>query len=820
MTPLFLIAYALILAIILIAAFVLLNSSRTKGRLARSLDMGLFLVVLPRETPVQGQRPDKELIAVMEQLYASLTNIHSQGWNKFLYGEPYLALEMAVHHVGEEINFYVAVPRAYEQIFEKQVHGLYPTAEVQRVRDYSIFSPQGVQAGAYLRMTADPILPIRTYAKLEADPIGELTTALSKLQREGEGAAIQILIRPSHRTDIRSLAQKVAREMQNGLEFSRALSIARHGKKKEEKKPENNLVEPPKVVTAFEDELIKALQNKASRPLFDANIRLLVSAADDVRARQLLNDVSSAFVQFNAPDLNGFSVNMITDAALDKLIFNYAFRIFEDRQTLYLSSDELTSVYHFPLPTSGGSRVRMLKSKTAEPPANLPDTGVVIGKSVFRGQEQLIRMGDIDRRRHLYLIGQTGTGKSSLMKTMLQQDIAEGKGVCVIDPHGEFAEYVLSVVPKERADDVVYFNPGDIDRPLGLNILEVDPSKPEQKTFIANEFFTIMRTIYKDLPEAFGPMFEQYYKNSVLLLMDVFQKQFEDNGSQLAGIEDQRPTLADIPRVLTDTEFRHAKLDLEPNPLVKNFWLQEAEKTGGEAALANMAPYINSKLSPFLANEFLRPIIVQKTSAFDFRDVIDTGKILIVNLSKGRIGEMNANLLGMLVVSKLLMAALSRIDITDEEQRRDFYLYIDEFQNVTTPSIATILSEARKYRLDLIIAHQYIKQLQDQIRDAVFGNVGSTIAFRVGPDDAEFLKGQFEPVFSSADLMNIDNFNAHVRLLINNQTARPFNIQTIREPEGLPEIAEALADVSRLRYGRPRADVEAEIRASYQSLMS
>lgn len=798
-----------------IAALVLLNSSRTKGRLARSLDMTLFLVSVPREAAEQNQRPDKEMIAVMEQLYSSLTNIHAQGWNRFLYGEPYIALEMAVHHIGEEIHFYVAVPRTYEQIFEKQVHGLYPTADVQRVQDYSIFSPKGVQAGAYLRTKADPILPVKTYSKLESDPLGEIVTAMSKLQREGEGAAIQILIRPSHQDNVRSLAQKVAREMQGGVEFSKALQIARHGKK-EGGKPANNLVEPTKVVTAFEEETIKALQNKASRPLFDVNIRLLVSADDEVRAKQLLNDLSGSFVQFGAPDMNTFSANSVSGKSLEKLIFNYAFRIFDDSQRVYLSSDELTSIYHFPLSTTRASKIKMLKSKIAEPPPNLPEAGIIIGKSVFRGQEQSVRMSDVDRRRHLYIIGQTGTGKSSLMKFMLQQDINDGKGACIIDPHGEFAEYALSMVPKERADDVIYFNPGDIKRPLGLNILEVDPSKPEQKTFIANEFFMIMRTIYKDVPEAFGPMFEQYYKNSVLLLMDVFQKQFEDNGLRLEGIEDKRPTLVDIPRVLTDTEFRHNKLDDEPNPLVKNFWLQEAEKAGGEAALANMAPYINSKLSPFLANEFLRPIIAQRNSSFDFREVIDSGKILVVNLSKGRIGEMNANLLGMIIVSKLLMAALSRIDIADESQRKDFYLYIDEFQNVTTPSIATILSEARKYRLDLIIAHQYIKQLQEPVRDAVFGNVGSIVAFRVGPDDAEFLKTQFEPVFSPSDLMNIDNFNANVKLLINNQTARPFNVQTIREPEGSPEAGSALAELSSLRYGRLRADVEEEIRASYQ----
>ncbi len=817
MSLILLITYALILLIIAVAGLIVFGGIRSKGSIARALNMSLFLVTLPRgKSSDSNLKPEKELIAIMEQLYASFANIHASGWNKFTYGEPYLALEMAVHHVGEDIHFYVSVPRSYEQTFQQQVHGLYPDAEVARVKDYNIFNPRGVVAGTYLKQQGNPILPLRTYTELESDPLGGIVTALSRLQHEGEGAAIQILIRPSHHQDIRSLSQKVAHEMQAGNDFNKSLTLVKQSKKKSS---DSVNVEAPKTLTPFEINMIQALQNKASRPLYDTNIRILVSADNQPRAEQILNDAGGAFVQFGAPDRNTLELVKLRDKALEDLIFNFSFRIFDDAQTTFFSSEELTSMYHFPLPTTQAPKIKMLKARVAEPPLNLPSTGVVIGTSNFRGDEKKVRIADNDRRRHMYVIGQTGTGKSSLMKNMIVQDIENGKGVCLIDPHGELAEYVLSMVPKERADDVIYFNPGRVEFPFGLNMLEFDPLKPEQKTFVANEVLAIVKSLYGDVPEAFGPMFEQYFKNSILLLLDVYQRKFEENGSVHTGIGHLMPTLAGIPRVMTDASYRKTLLAQETNPLVKNFWQEEAEKAGGDAALANMAPYVTSKLNPFLANDYMRPIVGQPRSAFNFREVIDNQQILIVNLSKGQIGDINANLLGMVTVSKLLMAALSRIDM-DENARKDFYLYIDEFHNVTTESIATILSEARKYRLSLVIAHQYIKQLKDQIKDAVFGNVGSLSVFRVGAEDAEFLKNQFDGVFTPQDLINIDNFQAHVKLLIDNQTSQPFNIKTIQEKPARPAVASALAMLSEKKYGQPRADVENAIRSSYQNLTS
>jgi len=749
--------------------------------------MTLFSVALPRDLAAVGagqqQRTEKELISIMEQLYSSFSNIHSKGWNKFIYGEPYISLEMAVNHVGEEIFFYMAVPRNYEQIFEKQVHGFFPTAEVEKVKDYNIFNPDGAAAGAYVKLSANPILPFKTYQLLQADPLSEIATALSKLEKEGEGAAVQILMRPSHRNDLRSLAQKVAREMQGGLSFQKALLAAKRSKPKPKTKEEE--AQMSRVVTPFEEEIIKGIQSKATKPLFDTNIRIVVSASNEARAKQLLGDIEGSLIQFTANEMNGLKVVNVSSGALSKLSFNFSFRLFDNSQLVSLSSEELTSLYHFPLASTLAPRIRFLKAKSAEPPFNLPREGVILGRNVFRGVTSEVRMTKNDRRRHFYVLGQTGTGKSTLMENMIYQDIADGEGVAFIDPHGTAIEKIMGMIPSERMEDVVVFDPSDTGRPLGINMLEYDINHPEQKTFIVNELLSIFQKLF--LAETMGPMFDQYFRNAVLLLLDDSQH--------------EKPTIVNIPRVLTDEAYRRDKLTRETNPIVKNFWELEAEKAGGEAALANMAPYITSKINGFIANEYLRPILSQKDSSFNFREVIDQKKILLVNLSKGKIGDINANLLGMLVVGKLLISALSRVDVP-EEQRPDFYLYIDEFQNFTTDSIATILAEARKYRLDLIIANQFIKQLVDKIRDAVFGNVGSLAVFRVGADDAEFLKNQFEPVFTPQDLVNIDNFNCYVKLLINNQTTRPFSIKIDPPHESTPELVQKTKELSRLKYGK------------------
>ena len=475
-----------------------------------------------------------------------------------------------------------------------------------------------------------------------------------------------------------------------------------------------------------------------------------------------------------------------------KVSYNYIFRNFEEKNAVVLSTEEIAGIFHFPISTTETPKIKWLKSGSAPPPVNIPKEGILLGYNDYRGVKTDIRLSDNDRRRHLYTIGQTGAGKSTFLQEMAKQDVQNGKGICFIDPHGDAVEDILTAIPKERAEDVIIFDPSDTERPLGLNMLEYE--KPEEKSSVINEMISIFDKLY-DLKQTGGPMFEQYARNAMLLVME-----HPESGS----------TLMEIPKVLADEDFRRMKLEHCNNPVVRDFWIKEAEKAGGEAALANMVPYITSKLTTFISNDMMRPIIAQQKSSLDFREIMDSGKILLINLAKGKIGEINSHLLGMVVVGKILMAALSRVDMP-EEKRRDFYLYIDEFQNVTTDSISQILSEARKYKLNLIIAHQFIGQLSEEISKAVFGNVGSLCSFRVGPEDAEFLEKQFEPVFTANDLVNVDNYNGFVKLLINNETTKPFNIKTYPPSEGDAKMPGYLKEISRLKYGRDVNLVNKEI---------
>jgi hypothetical protein len=722
---------------------------------------------------------------------------------------------MAVAHVGEEICFYVACPWRLKDVMEKQIHGFFPSADVRQVEDYNIFNPQGVSLGSYLFPTRGPSLPFKTYQSLETDPLNEIVNALSKLDAEGEGAAIQLILRPIKIKRWRKTSLRIAREMQKGKHYDLArLQVDRNWivrltdflsgtgsaaeiLKGQQKPPQP--VDPPSV-TPMSLEVIKFLEGKASKVAYEANINLIASAKMHEQTEQILLQLENAFAQYNTANLNTLNPSRLAPGrALKKLFYAFSFRLFEPERKFIFSTEELASLYHFPTTEIETPKVKFIKAKQSAPPPNLPKQGLILGKNVFRGVETVVRMQSDDRRRHLYIIGQTGTGKTNFMKGLIAQDIRNGEGVCVVDPHGEFAEYALGCVPTERAEDVIYFNPADLERPMGLNMLEYDPKYPEQKTFIINELINIFDKLY-DLKTTGGPIFEQYTRNALQLLMD--------DPSEGA-------TLMDVPRVLADAAFRKRLLSKCQNIVVRDFWEKEAEKAGGEAALVNIVPYITSKFNTFIANDFMRPIVGQSKSSINFREAMDSKKILLVNLSKGRLGDINCYLLGLIAVGKLTMAAFSRVD-TPEELRPDFYLYIDEFQNFTTESISTILSEARKYRLCLTVAHQFIKQLAEKIRDSVFGNVGSMIVLRVGAEDAEFLVKQFTPVFDQNDLINLDNFNAYVKLLINNLTSKPFNMAFYKAEKENVEMIEALKELTRLKYGRERALVEQEINNRYK----
>ncbi len=767
---LFLISIVFILAVGIVFFFISKNLRRKK--LAQELNLKLLLIRLPKKiqknfSAESGPASEwKDEINLSSQLFGILAGL------KF----PFV-FETAVHHIGEEIHFYVAVPKESVEFVSRQIEGLWENAQIEPADDYNIFNPSGVFAGIYLKQKLSYALPIRSYAEANIDTFAPILSGLSKINEVGEGAAIQILVKPAPLSTKKTISQMIESlkkgsrldDILKGLKISlkdveKALIVSDKDKNKEK---------------IIDEEAIKILQSKIEKPLLAVNLRVLTSAPSQYQADEILESVSGGFSQFSAPLRNELKV--IKPRNLKNLIYQFSFREFDDDQTIILNAEELASLFHLPASSTEIPKIKWLKNKEAAPPANLPKSGTLIGESVFRGEKKKVYITDDDRRRHVYIIGQTGTGKSTLLTNMVVEDIRNGKGVAVLEPHGDLIEKISGLIPKEREEEVIIFDPSDIKKPLGINMLEYDFNKPEQKTFIVNELFNILDKLY-DMKTVGGPMFEQYTKNAILLLM-------EDAVNEPA-------TLIDIPKIFTDSDFRDKKLSRINNPVVIDFWQKEAAKATGEHSLVNMTPYITSKFNNFIANDYIRPIISQAESAFNFRQIMDEGKILLVNLSKGRLGDINANLLGMIITGKILMAALSRVD-TAEENRRDFNFYIDEFQNFTTDSIATILSEARKYRLNLTIAHQFIAQLTEKIRDAVFGNVGSIIAFRTGVQDAEFLVKQFEPIFNENDLVNIDNFNAYAKILIGGQTSKPFNIKIFPPEKGDKETAERIKELSR-----------------------
>lgn len=803
-----LIPFAWVLSVItFISGFfwVLRSFLNYRAQINRSMNMDLEIV---RVTKIikdkSAQRSEgevwKEEIGAMEQLLTTLSNIKEKKsmLGHFLYSEPYIALEIANPCGSEEISFYMAVPKKFRESIEKQVHSYFPYASIEKIPDYTIFAPGSFTAAATLGLKKSHALPVLTYENIDIDPLNEISNALSKIKSEGEGAAIQLILRPAGK-NWRKQGRDIAHRMQQGKQLkdahanSIAIDLGRGMVQMVQNRPPQE-IEQRKIVqlTPEEQELVKKIEAKSGKAGFRVNIRLLASADTQQRADEVLAHMENAFAQFENHDINYFLVQRRIKSK--QIAFDYIFRNFDEEHSVILSTEELASIFHFPISTTETPKIKWLKAGAAPPPLNIPKDGMVLGYNDYRGTKTDIRLSESDRRRHLYTIGQTGTGKSNFLQEMAKRDARNGKGFCFIDPHGDAIEDILTAVPKERAEDVIVFDPSDMERPFGLNMLEYDPAHPEQKTFVINEMIGIFDQLY-DLKATGGPMFEQYVRNAMLLIMED-----PESGS----------TLMEISKVLADEDFRKMKLSKCNNPVVLDFWIKEAEKAGGEAALANMVPYITSKLTTFVSNDMMRPIIAQQKSTINFREVMDNGKILLVKLSKGKIGEINAHLLGMVIVGKILMNALARSD-TPEDERKDFYLYLDEFQNVTTNSISQILSEARKYRLCLIIAHQFIGQLKEEISKAVFGNVGSMVALRVGPEDGEFLEKQFGPIFTASDLVNVDNYKGFTRMLVNGELSKPFNINFYPPTKGNQEAANYLKELSRLKYGRDAQIVNREI---------
>ncbi len=765
------------------------------------LHMTLYSVSLPaRKNAEEETRQFAQLVGVMEQLFSGLRSLSSaRTGNHFV-------IEIAVAEGSDDIVYYVAVPNEFTALFEKQTLSLFPQAVLAvQPHDYNIFVNDGTTLITEIGLKKHPIYPIQSQEEFSTDPFAVILNAFSKIEREGGGAALQFVVRYPQ-TNFRSTYESIIKEVEKGTSPNEAIS--RSTMVGELKNTVTNLIfsSNKKPGEQYEQKTVdtqaaEMFRKKIATEIIETNIRMVVSAGDQSRAHQILTELESTFHQFTSVGGNSFTMHRLHGSAAKKAKRSFAFREFGARSALLLSVRELSTVVHFP--DSGIDSTPQFKqsyAKTAPAPTDMPTEGSALGINSHRGVDRPIFMTEKDRMRHFYIIGQTGTGKSKFLTNLILQDIQSGAGVCFIDPHGTDIEEVLGAIPPHREQDVIYFDPSRTDRVVGLNMMEFDAAKPEQKTFVVNELFSIFQKLYGANPESMGPMFEQYFRNAALLIMED-----PESGN----------TLMDISRVMADARYRRQKLEKATNPVVIQFWREIAGKAGGEASLENIVPYITSKIDPLTANDYIRPIIGQQQSSFNFRQIMDERKILLVNLSKGRLGELNANLLGMIFVGKILMAALSRVD-DPTGNFAPFYLHIDEFQNISTPSIASILSEARKYKLGLAVAHQFIAQLDPVIRDAVFGNVGSMAVFRVGNEDAQALENQFHPTFSVHDIMNIPNYKAYLRILADGVPTIPFSIDTLPPIISNPIRAAQLMEMSLSRYGRPRAEVEAEIQARYQ----
>ncbi len=767
--------------------------------LFKALDMKLFEITFPDANDDESAKKSlKELLGAMEQFYAGM---HSVGQGRENYNRNHFTLEIASAEGSSNFVFYTAVPSYKADLFEKQLFGVHPNAKIVEIPDdYNIFSESASISASYATLSHHEVYPIKLYDSIDYDPLNIILNVFTKLKKNGEGAAIQFSVCPEDEEIIRKF-HTIHADVKEGMSVRTASSMTRQitkevknfaselffgaSKKKEEKK--------------VNDKAVEYIGEKLKSTIMATDIRIIVSAENKMRSEQILSEIESSFNQFTEADRNGFNFNHPKGSDLSNLIHNFSYRTFSDEYSMPLNLKELATIFHFPYGVVS-SQLKQARAGIAPAPMEMGNEGILLGINNYHGKDTEIHMSREDRLRHLYVIGQTGTGKTTILKNMIAQDIRNGEGCCFIDPHGSDIQDILSYVPKERIDDVIYFDPAYTARPMGLNMLEYDPKYPEQKTFVVNELMNIFNKLF-DMKVGGGAMFEQYFRNSAFLVM-------EDPESGC--------TLLEITRVLGDKAFREMKLSKCKNPIIKQFWIG-AEQTTGDQSLANFVPYISSKFDNFISNDIMRPVVLQEKSVFNFREIMDNKKILLVNLSKGRLGDINAHLIGLVLVGKIQMAALSRVDMYGQKMN-DFYLYIDEFQNVTTDSIASILSEARKYRLSLTIAHQYISQLEENIKNAVFGNVGSMAVYRISTEDANFVEQKFKPTFTAADIIKLDNFNSYVSMLVNGVPTKPFNMTShfSMTEKGTPEIVKKIKELSYLKYGRLREEVEEEIMEKYR----
>ena len=754
---------ALFLIFILAAVgYVIFVYFKNRNREKASVDSVLLQIALPRNNEAK--------IDVAEQLFASLYSIKKGGWKQKFSVQPAISFEIVARQ--EDIRFYVWTPTKLRDLLEKQINGAYPDAEITEVDEYNIFDTDGKVAYKSFQLGKSNFYPLKTFKDLATDPMLGITSALAKMGPE-DAAVVQIIISPAE-----SDWQKEG------------------GKFVSDTKKQESDAEKAKFSTS--GKTLEAVESKIAKPGFETSIRIIAVSRDEETAKSTVTNLGGAFAQF-ASDLNSLKSRKIHRKAsfMEDFLYRYQpmFNIFGNHKSI-LNSEELATIYHFPNKQVTTPHIYWLNAKTAPAPSQIPTEGLYMGVSTYRGVKRPVYISNEDRMRHIYVIGKTGTGKSEFLKDLILQDIKEGKGICFMDPHGDAVEDILKLIPPERAEDVIYFNPSDTERPLGMNLLEAKTE--DEKHFAATSVINLMYKLFDPYKTGIvGPRFEHGVRNAMLTVMS-------EPGN----------TFVEVMRAMTDASYVQRLLPKVTDPIVRRYWTDQIAQTS-DFHKSEVLDYTVSKFGRFVTNKLIRNIIGQSQSSFDIRRVMDEGKILLINLAKGTLGEENSNFLGLLLVPRVLMAAMSRSNVPMEE-RRDFYFYVDEFQNFATPDFATILSEARKYRLGLTVANQFIGQVEEEVKNAVFGNVGTIVSFRVGVTDANYLQHEFTPTFGEDDLLNVERYHAYVKTIVNNEPVPPFSMDTTKDLTKIksmenPRIAEIIKEMSRLKYGKDEKLVEAEI---------
>lgn len=788
-----------------VVGYLMFAQYRKTVREAKNYERGLKMIPLrihlpPSSTDLNGGGRDErdvteEVLSQAQVMYNIISSTATKGFMSKIYGQRHLSLEIVAHE--GLVQYYVVVPIVLEDVIRQAVAAAYPSARLEEVRERNIFSQMGKMSGTIggeFTLKKDFAYPIATYQESKRDASRALLNALSAASRQ-DGVAIQFLLRPARENWTKQSIAAAEHIVKNkGIKTGSAVR-SRDILEALWKPPEaNEAKSEDKQLTSLEQAAVDAIQEKTRYPGYEVLVRVVVSSNTASQSQILLKNIVAAFALFDSPSFNGFKFAVSKN--IEQLVTAYIFRFFPQSITKnILNSVELATLFHLPsqstIPTS---QVVRQASKQVDGPTEIMDEGLLLGYNEFRGTKKPIRLSANDRRRHTYIIGQTGTGKSVLLENLAFQDMMDGRGFAFVDPHGDTVESLLGKVPKERVEDIIYFNPGDMTNPIGLNMFEFD--SPDQKDFLIQEAINMLYGLYDPGHTGIvGPRLEHIFRNAALLLM-----------SDPAG-----GTFVDIPKVLIDSEFAKSKLKYVTDQTVLDFWTKEFPASQRSNEAGEVISWVVSKFGPFISNDAMRNIIGQTKSGFNLRDIMDNNKILLVNLSKGRMGELNSKLLGIIFVMKFQAAAMSRADVP-EQQRRDFSLYVDEFQNFATDSFESILSEARKYRLNLILGNQFMTQLSDKVREAIIGNVGTVIGGRIGITDAEILVKKFTPTFDTEDLTKLPNYQSIVSVMINNVPSAPFSMSFI-PPMGQSnqQLNDALKRLSAAKYGRPRAQVEAEI---------